>query len=177
MTWSCPWGSSEAALEAIERRAAEDPGRREAALPAVGGEHLVTLGAVRAAARRFPDLCILHFDAHADLRRDYLGVALSHACVLRRCWELVGDGRIVQLGIRSGDREEWRWGREHVTCRPFDLQAAEAEIAGLGQRPGLCDGGSGRAGSVGLSRHRDTGARRRQLRQPAPGGDPWPVPG
>ena len=129
-----PMGSSEAALEAIERRAAEilDAGKRPFLL---GGEHLVTLGAVRAAARRFPDLCILHFDAHADLRRDYLGVALSHACVLRRCWELVGDGRIVQLGIRSGDREEWRWGREHVTCRPFDLQAAEAEIAGLGQRP------------------------------------------
>ena len=51
----------------------------------LGGEHLVTLGAVRAAAAAYPDLSIVHFDAHADLREDYLGVRLSHATVLRRC--------------------------------------------------------------------------------------------
>ena len=55
----------------------------------LGGEHLVTLGAVRAVKERYPDLAIIHFDAHADLRDDYLGVKLSHACVLRRCWELL----------------------------------------------------------------------------------------
>lgn len=54
----------------------------------IGGEHLVTLGSVRAAAEKYPDLHIIHFDAHADLREDYLGVQYSHACVLRRCWEL-----------------------------------------------------------------------------------------
>ena len=75
----------------------------------IGGEHLVTLGSVRAAAEKYPDLHIIHFDAHADLREDYLGVQYSHACVLRRCWELLGDDRIYQFGIRSGDREEFRW--------------------------------------------------------------------
>ena len=73
----------------------------------LGGEHLVTLGSVRAAVKRFPDLQILHFDAHADLREDYLGNPLSHACVLRRCYDLLGDGRIHQFGIRSGTREEF----------------------------------------------------------------------
>src|SRR5699024_205212 len=67
----------------------------------IGGEHLVTLAAVRAAVRRYPDLRILHFDAHADLRQDYLGAQLSHACVLRLCLELVGHGKIYQFGIRS----------------------------------------------------------------------------
>ena len=85
----------------------------------LGGEHLVTLAPVQALAEKYPDLHIIHFDAHADLRDDYLGAKLSHACVLRRCWEVLGDGRITQFGIRSGDREEWRWGKEHVTTHPF----------------------------------------------------------
>ena len=58
----------------------------------LGGEHLVTLAAVRAVFHEYPDLHIIHFDAHADLRDDYLGAKLSHACVLRRCHELLGDG-------------------------------------------------------------------------------------
>ena len=65
------------------------------------------MGAVRAAAAKYPDLHIIHFDAHADLRDDYLGAKLSHACVLRRCHEIVGDGHIHQFCIRSGEREEF----------------------------------------------------------------------
>ena len=75
----------------------------------IGGEHLVTLGAFRAALKKYPDIHIIHFDAHADLRLDYLGVELSHACVLRRCFELTGENRIFQFGIRSGDKEEFTW--------------------------------------------------------------------
>ncbi|MBR1866512.1 MAG: agmatinase [Lachnospiraceae bacterium] len=88
----------------------------------LGGEHLVTLGAFQAVQKRYPEVHILHFDAHADLREDYLGVKLSHACVLRRCHELIGDGRIHQFGIRSGDREEFAWGREHVETHRFHFQ-------------------------------------------------------
>ena len=115
-----PFGSPERALADIEERASLilQAGKRPFLL---GGEHLVTLGAVRAAVKRFPDLHIVHFDAHADLRSEYLGVSLSHACVLRRCWELVGDGRIFQFGIRSGDREEFRWGASHVKTSRFFL--------------------------------------------------------
>ena len=101
-----PFGAPDRALGMIEDRAAEilDAGKVPFLL---GGEHLVTLGAVRAAARRHPDLHIVHFDAHADLREDYLGVGLSHACVIRRCHDILGDGRIFQFGIRSGTREEF----------------------------------------------------------------------
>jgi agmatinase len=83
----------------------------------IGGEHLTTLGAVKAAVKKYPDLNVVHFDAHADLRDDYLGEKLSHATVMRRIWDLTGDERIFQFGIRSGSREEIEWGREHVnTC-------------------------------------------------------------
>lgn len=91
----------------------------------LGGEHLVTLGAVQALAAAYPELHILHLDAHADLRADYLGQPLSHACVLRRCWDILGDGRIYQFGIRSGSREEFefaaagRVSQEKFGCRGF----------------------------------------------------------
>ena len=69
----------------------------EGKLPVMlGGEHLVTLGAVKAIVEQYPDLHIIHFDAHADLREDYIGEKLSHACVLRRCGQLVGDEKIFQ---------------------------------------------------------------------------------
>ena len=129
-----PFGSPERALADIEERAALilQAGKRPFLL---GGEHLVTLGAVRAAVKRFPDLHIVHFDAHADLRSEYLGVSLSHACVLRRCWELVGDGRIFQFGIRSGDREEFRWGASHVKASRFSFEGLEETLRSLAGLP------------------------------------------
>lgn len=129
-----PFGCTEDALNQIEERAADilAAGKRPFML---GGEHLVTLGAFRAVAKKHPDICIIHFDAHADLREDYLGNKLSHACVLRRCWEIVGDGRIFQFGIRSGDREEFSWGKDHVnTCR-FNFEDLEKNLEELGDRP------------------------------------------
>ena len=114
------FGSSESALVDIESRAAEI--LRDGKLPLLlGGEHLVTLGAVRAAVRKYPDLHIVHFDAHADLRDDYLGAQLSHACVLRRCHDLVGDGRIHQFCIRSGEREEFQFAARHTDMHKFDF--------------------------------------------------------
>ena len=112
------FGSSEQALSDIEARANTilDDGKFPLLL---GGEHLVTLGAVRAVAQRHPDLHIIHFDAHADLRDDYLGAKLSHACVLRRCHDLLGDGRIHQFCIRSGDREEFAFAAAHTEMHRF----------------------------------------------------------
>lgn len=129
-----PFGCTEDALNQIEERAADilAAGKRPFML---GGEHLVTLGAFRAAVKKYPDICIIHFDAHADLREDYLGNKLSHACVLRRCWEIIGDGRIFQFGIRSGDREEFSWGKDHVkTCR-FNFNALNETLDKLGDKP------------------------------------------
>lgn len=119
-----PFGNTEKVLKIIEdyeERVLEDK-----KLPImIGGEHLVTLGAVRAAARKYPDLHIIHFDAHADLRDDYLGEKLSHACVLRRCHDLVGDGRIFQFGIRSGERVEFGFAEKHTKMRKFDFTGLE----------------------------------------------------
>ena len=114
------FGSSEMALQDIEVRATEI--LQDGKLPLLlGGEHLVTLGAVRAVAAKYPELEIIHFDAHADLRDDYLGAHLSHACVLRRCHDLLGDGRIHQFCIRSGEREEFRFAAEHTDMHRFDF--------------------------------------------------------
>ncbi len=101
----------------------------------IGGEHLVTLGSVRAVVKKYPDLHILHFDAHADLRDDYLGEKLSHASVMRRCHELVGDERIYQFGIRSGDREEFLWAKEHVFTQKFNLDRLEQVVELLQGKP------------------------------------------
>lgn len=114
-----PFGAPDRALDLIEKKAGEilDAGKKPFL---IGGEHLVTLGAVRAAAKRFRDLRIIHFDAHADLREDYLGVRLSHACVMRRCHDILGDGRIWQFGIRSGTCDEFAFMRSgHVVTEPF----------------------------------------------------------
>lgn len=101
----------------------------------IGGEHLVTLGAVRAAAEKYPELNIIHFDAHADLRDDYLGQKLSHACVMRRCQEILGDGRIFQFGIRSGDREEFYWGKNHVYTNRFNFDGLDEVVQSLKGKP------------------------------------------
>ncbi len=130
------FGDPKLALADLEARAGQiaDDGKIPFLL---GGEHLVTLAPVRALARRYPDLRLIHFDAHTDLREEYLGTPLSHACVIRRCWELLGDGRITQFGIRSGDREEWRWGRDHVKTHPFfvDMDALEETVRAIGEKP------------------------------------------
>lgn len=97
----------------------------------IGGEHLVTLGSVMAVKDRYEELCIIHFDAHADLRDDYLGQKLSHACVLRRCHELVGDGHIFQFGIRSGDREEFNFADEHTEMHKFSFEGLEETVEKL----------------------------------------------
>ena len=129
-----PFGDPAPALAMIEARAAEIlQGGKVPFL--LGGEHLVTLGAVRAAAKAHPDLHILHFDAHADLRADYLGSPLSHACVLRRCHELVGDHRIYQFGIRSGDKAEFDWGKGHVFTHKFDLEGIGEALDALQGKP------------------------------------------
>ena len=115
------FGSAEAALVDIEERAKMilDDGKLPLLL---GGEHLVTLGSVRAVAEKYPDLHIIHFDAHADLRDDYLGAKLSHACVIRRCHDILGDGRIHQFCIRSGDRIEFEFAKTHTEMHPFTFE-------------------------------------------------------
>ena len=97
----------------------------------LGGEHLVTLGSVQAVYKKYPEMHILHFDAHADLRDEYLGEPLSHACVMRRCHDLLGDGRIHQFCIRSGEREEFLFAKAHTDFHPFDFTGLEPLVCAL----------------------------------------------
>ena len=124
------FGSAEQALRDIEQRT--EIILSDGKLPVLlGGEHLVTLGSFRAVFRRHPDVHIIHFDAHADLRDDYLGAKLSHACVLRRCHELVGDGRIHQFCIRSGEREEFRFAARHTDLHALTLDGLDEVVREL----------------------------------------------
>lgn len=124
------FGSSEMALKDIEDRTAAI--LQDGKLPfMIGGEHLVTLGAFRAVLQEYPDLQIVHFDAHTDLRDDYLGAKLSHACVIRRCHDLIGDGKIHQFCIRSGEREEWQFARQHTDLHPFSFGGLEQLVREL----------------------------------------------
>lgn len=124
------FGDTSLALEDITERTREILNADK--LPfMIGGEHLVTLGAVRAVYEKYPDLYVVHFDAHADLRDEYLGANLSHASVMHRVWDMVGDGKIFQFGIRSGDRAEFEWGKEHVQTQLFDFDGLEKVIKKL----------------------------------------------
>ena len=124
------FGSSKEALKDIEERT--DIILNDGKFPLmIGGEHLVTLGAVRGVLKKHPDLHIIHFDAHADLRQEYLGMELSHACVLRRCHDLIGDGRIHQFCIRSGEKAEFDFAKEHTDMHPFNFDGLDALVEEL----------------------------------------------
>ncbi len=124
------FGDAGMALSDIEKRA--DIILNDGKLPVMlGGEHLVTLAAVRSALKKYPDIHIMHFDAHADLRDDYLGAKLSHACVMRRCFELVGNGKIHQFCIRSGDRDEFVFADSHTDMHRFSFDGLEELVSDL----------------------------------------------
>lgn len=101
----------------------------------IGGEHLVTLGMFRAAVEKFPEIAVIHFDAHADLRDDYLGAKLSHAAVIRRLHDIIGDGRIFQFGIRSGDRPEFQFAAKHTRLQKFNFDGLAESLAEIGGAP------------------------------------------
>ncbi len=129
-----PFGPPEPALDMIEELA--DKIFSDGKLPVMtGGEHLVTLGAIRSAAKKYDNLHIIHLDAHCDLRDDYLGSRLSHATVIRRCYDLLGDGRIHQYGIRSGEREEFAFAVSHTDMHKFDVSDIINIKEGVGDAP------------------------------------------
>lgn len=125
-----PFGNTEKVLAEIESATAEIVAAGKMPIM-IGGEHLVTLGAVRAVQKKNPELYIIHFDAHTDLRDEYLGEKLSHANVIRRCWEIVGDKKIFQFGIRSGEKYEFEFAKIHTTLNKFDLTGLDETIAKL----------------------------------------------
>jgi agmatinase len=129
-----PFGNTQRALENIKETTAEI--LKADKIPCmIGGEHLVTLGAVEAVFEKYPDLHVIHFDAHTDLRDDYLEEKLSHATVIRRVWDLVGDNKIFQFGIRSGERTEFNWAKEHTGLHKYNFEGLEGAIAACSGYP------------------------------------------
>ena len=129
-----PFGNTQRVLDQIEEHTAEI--LKDGKIPCmIGGEHLVTLGAMRAVVKQYPDVHIIHFDAHADLREDYLEERFSHATVLHRVWDLVGDGKIFQFGIRSGDRSEFVWAKDHVFTNKFNFHGLKEIVDQLKEKP------------------------------------------
>lgn len=109
-----PLGNTKKSMDLIEKNARIifESGKKYLG---IGGEHLVTYPAVKACKEKYGDIAIIHFDAHTDLREDYLGEKLSHASVMRRIGEVVGFENIKQIGIRSGLKEEFELMKKYNT--------------------------------------------------------------
>ena len=81
----------------------------------IGGEHLVSYPAIKAYYEKYPDLYVVHFDAHTDLRDEYLGEPLSHSTVIKKVADLIGFDNLSQIGIRSGEAYEFELMKKHNT--------------------------------------------------------------
>jgi len=92
----------------------------------LGGDHLITLPIVEEVLTVYPRLHLLQIDAHTDLREDYLGEPLSHSTVMRKVIDHLGEGRLFQIGVRSGTEEEFKLARKMksiVSLEPGSLSA------------------------------------------------------
>lgn len=101
----------------------------------IGGEHLVSLGSIKAVYEKYNDMYLIHFDAHTDLRDDYLGEPLSHASVIKRCWDFIGDDKIYQFGIRSGEKTEFEWAKKHTNLTKFSCEGLKEAVEKIGDNP------------------------------------------
>ena len=110
-----PPGNLEGSLEAIQGHVATimEDGKFPILL---GGEHLISLPAIRGVVKHHPSLAVVQLDAHADFLQEYEGEQLSHATVMRRIADLLGGENLFQLGIRSGTKEEMHSARTMGSC-------------------------------------------------------------
>jgi agmatinase len=101
----------------------------------IGGEHLVTLPVLQAYYEKYPNLHVIHLDAHTDLRESFFGRELSHATFMFHAHKFLGDGKIFQFGIRSGDKHEFEWAKTHITQRKFDFVGLDEVVKQLKDVP------------------------------------------
>lgn len=109
-----PLGNTYKSLDLIEKNVEEiyKDGKK---VFGIGGEHLVTLPEIKAVSKFYKDLAVVHFDAHTDLREEYLGEEMSHSAVIRHISKIIGPENLKQIGIRSGMKEEWEFMKKHNT--------------------------------------------------------------
>jgi len=129
-----PFGNKETALakikEAIEKII--DDGKYPVLL---GGEHLITLPVVEGFRNRFRDLAVVQFDAHTDLRDEYLGETLSHSTVMRRVLEVIGTGGLFQFGVRSGSSEEFSYANDIGSLYDFSEDGFHRAMKSIKDKP------------------------------------------
>jgi len=101
------FGNTQKSLNIIENFVKENLAKSKT-LIGLGGEHLISYPIIKAYYSVYPDINIIHLDAHADLREDYLGEKFSHATVMKRTIDLIGNGRVHSFGVRSGTRDEFK---------------------------------------------------------------------
>lgn len=130
-----PFGEKEAALQRIEgvSRFIVAEGK----VPFfIGGEHLITLAAIKPLLKKYENLQVVQLDAHLDLMDELFGERLSHGTVMRRVYDLLPpEGRIFQVGVRSGSREEYRFARSRTRLFPFRISEFLEQISQLDGKP------------------------------------------
>ncbi len=131
-----PFGDVTGSLDIIQLAASEiiDDGK----LPVfIGGEHLISLPVIKTLYKKYGnDLILFHFDAHADLREDYMGMKNSHASVIRRICDFMPGKNIYQFGIRSGDKSEFEFAEESTNMYKYDvLQPLNKVLSNINNRP------------------------------------------
>lgn len=107
-----PFGNAQRSLDIIEEFVDQILAAGKFPL-GMGGEHLVSWPVMRAVYKKYPDLAIIHFDAHTDLRENYEGEPLSHSTPIRKIAEHIGPKNVYSFGIRSGMKEEFVWAKEN----------------------------------------------------------------
>ena len=107
-----PFGNAQRSLDIIEEFI--DQLLADGKFPlGMGGEHLVSWPVMKAVAKKYPNLAIIHMDAHTDLRTEYEGEPLSHSTPIRKIAEHIGPENVYSFGIRSGMKEEFEWAKEN----------------------------------------------------------------
>lgn len=129
-----PFGNTEKVLNVIGEFTSEIVNDNKIPVM-IGGEHLVSLPAIKAVYEKHKDMYLIHFDAHTDLRDDYMGEKLSHASVIRRSWDFMGDGKIYQFGIRSGEKREFEWAKEHTKLTKFSCEGLAEAVKEIADKP------------------------------------------
>ena len=101
----------------------------------IGGEHSISYPSIEAVYEKYPNLVVIQLDAHADLRASYMNNPLSHASVMHRTVNLLGSGRVIQWGIRSGTKEEFAFAKKHTILLPASVEALKVAVSSLRTTP------------------------------------------
>lgn len=111
-----PFGNAQKALDITEENidCIYNDGKK---LLGIGGEHLITLANVKSVLKKYDNIAVIQFDAHTDLREQYLGETLTHSGVMYKIAQLIGYDNIAQIGLRSGEKEEFDLVRKYGTLK------------------------------------------------------------